>query len=148
MHQYKPLSSPRSNQQIVAGAEDANALYQQQLAKKDENIFNKNFSPVIKTTTGGLQSQLDYQRGKQMSSGSEKRLNLHQQRQYYSEQFRVAQQQTRQQQTANAVLKQTGSSISQTQNPSDLRSNELNSSSLQSQTKSMTVQSGRDSKAA
>jgi hypothetical protein len=40
-----------------------------------------------------------------MSSGSEKRLKMHQQRQYYSEQYRV-QQQKQLQQTANAVLKQ------------------------------------------
>lgn len=40
-----------------------------------------------------------------MSSGSEKRIKMHQQRQYYSEHYRV-QQQRQHQQTANAVLKQ------------------------------------------
>ena len=36
--------------------------------------------------------QIDHQRAKLISSGSEKRLKMHQQRQYYSEQYRVQQQ--------------------------------------------------------
>ena len=38
-----------------------------------------------------MQLHFEQQRAKQISSGSEKRLKLHQQRQYYSEQYRVQQ---------------------------------------------------------
>ena len=82
---------------------DPNLLYQQQLQWKTQSNMNQAdskphptnegsaFSPMTGNSTG-LQNQLDYQRVKQMSSGSEKRLKMHQQRQYYSEQYRVAQQ--------------------------------------------------------
>jgi len=55
------------------------------------NLQQQLFSSPGPVTGASMQLHFEQQRAKQISSGSEKRLKMHQQRQYYSEQYRVQQ---------------------------------------------------------